>query len=171
VGKRAVTCGFLPKIEAEDGANYVDDELIADYGEEHFSDQQCFVVASSLPKVSPALTSRARPCPRACKLGRATRRETNSPALTSGPARARACTLGRVEKRAMAWGFLPKIEAEDGASYGDDERIADYGEEQISDQQYFVVTPSVPKGSPALTSRARPCPRACILGRATIWPE
>jgi hypothetical protein len=67
-----VTCAFLPKLEAEDGANYVDDELIADYGEEHFSDQQCFVVASSLPKGSPALTSRARPCPRACILGRAT---------------------------------------------------------------------------------------------------
>jgi hypothetical protein len=48
------------------------------------------------------------------------------------------------------------------------ELAASFGEELFGVLRNLALAPSQTKGPPALTSRARPCPRACILGRTAI---
>jgi hypothetical protein len=139
---------LFPKTAAEDARNYVDDEMIEDYDEEQFSDQQCFEMAYVSPKASPALTSRARPCPRACNLGRATlcrgngtrgaqssaddKRRKGSP-VDNFKGTTRNEEVSRAMKAAWREGQTPKTAL---------------------------------RGSPALTSGVLPHSRACTLGGA-----
>ncbi len=52
--------------------NYEDSAMTEDDVEDRFSNQRCFEMADVVTRASPALTSRARLCPRACNLGRVT---------------------------------------------------------------------------------------------------
>jgi hypothetical protein len=158
---------LTPIIAALERKGYEDVVVGMDGFENQFSDQQNLEMVYMVPRASPALTSRVPPCPRACNLGRATLRLRDSPALTSGPTRARACILGRAREQVAHWDLVSKTATTETRNYYGDEVTEGGFEDRFSDQQDFVEACAVPRASPALTSRAPPCPRACNLGRAT----